>query len=175
LPGRYCRPRISRPPAHFVAGPSSTLNTPRFLGFALSISNLRKKGINKKTVKWIGSFLHDKYTRVIINEYTSKKYETATNIPQGSLLSPILYLFYNADLMESCNTNATMAIEYIDDVAIIATGNTTKQSCDKLATALTIANQWAQKHASIFAPEKFQLIYFTKSKTTDINQMLSIT
>jgi hypothetical protein len=32
------------------------------------LHNLRKKGINEKTVKWIGSFLHDRYTRVIINE-----------------------------------------------------------------------------------------------------------
>jgi uncharacterized membrane protein YkvA (DUF1232 family) len=42
--------------------------------------------------------------------------------------------------VENCNTNAIMAIGYIDDVAIIATGNTTKELCDKLATALTTAN-----------------------------------
>jgi uncharacterized membrane protein YkvA (DUF1232 family) len=85
----------------------------------------------------------------------------------------ILYLFYNADLVKSCNTDAIMAIGYIDDVAIMATGNTIKESCDKLATALTTANQWAQKYASIFAPEKFQLTHFITSKTTDINQVLS--
>jgi hypothetical protein len=90
-------------------------------------------------------------------------------------LSFILYLFYNADLVKNCNTDAIMAIGYIDNVAIMATGNTTKESCDKLATAFTIADQWAQKHAFIFAPEKFQFIYFIRSKTTDINQMLSTT
>jgi hypothetical protein len=139
------------------------------------LHNLKNKGINEKTVKWIGSFLYDRYTRVVINGYTLKEYETATGIPQNSLLSFILYLFYNADLVESCNTDAIMAIRYINDVAIMATGNTTKKSCEKLATALTTANQWAQKHASIFAPEKFQLIHFTRSKITNINQMLSIT
>jgi hypothetical protein len=77
--------------------------------------------------------------------------------------------------VESCNTDAIMAIGYIDDVAIVATGNTTKESCDKLATVLTTANQWAQKHAFIFIPEKFQLIHFIRSKTTDINQVLSTT
>jgi uncharacterized membrane protein YkvA (DUF1232 family) len=110
----------------------------------------------------------------MINGYTSKKYKTATGIPQSLPLFFVLYLFYNADLMESCNTDAITAIGYIDDVAIMATGNITKESCDKLATALTTANQWAQKHASIFAPEKFQLIYFTRSKTIDTNQVLSI-
>jgi hypothetical protein len=84
--------------------------------------------------------LHDRYTRVMIDGYTSKEYETATGIPQNSPLSSILYLFYNADLVESCNTDAIMAIGYIDDVAIMATGNTTKKSCDKFATAFTMAN-----------------------------------
>jgi hypothetical protein len=84
--------------------------------------------------------LQERHTRVIINGYTSKEYKTATGILQGSPLSFILYLFYNADLVENCNTDAIMAIGYIEDVAIIATGNTTRESCDKLATALTAAN-----------------------------------
>jgi hypothetical protein len=110
------------------------------VSYARLLHNLRKKEINEKTVKWISSFLHDKYTKIMINEYTLKEYETATDIPQNSLLSSILYLFYNADLVESCNTDATMAIGYIDNVAIIATGNTTKKSCNKLATAFIMAN-----------------------------------
>jgi hypothetical protein len=104
------------------------------------LHNLRKRGINEKTVKWIGSFLHDRHIKVVINEYTLKEYEIAIGIPQGSSLSFILYLFYNADLVESCNTNAIVAIGYIDDVAIMATGNTIKELCDKLATAFITAN-----------------------------------
>jgi hypothetical protein len=56
---------------------------------------------------------------------------------QGSPLSPILYLFYNADLVEQCNEQAdTMSTGYIDDVAILAWGKTTERTCQILSMIL---------------------------------------
>ncbi|KAK7433457.1 reverse transcriptase, partial [Colletotrichum acutatum] len=89
-----------------------------------------------------------------------------TGIPQGSPLSPILYLFYNADLLDSCNeTGDTTATGFIDDVAILAVGDSTEETCQKLQEALRKAETWALTHASVFAPEKFQLTHFTRAKT----------
>ncbi|WQF90359.1 Putative reverse transcriptase domain, ribonuclease H domain, ribonuclease H-like superfamily [Colletotrichum destructivum] len=81
-------------------------------------------------------------------------------------LSPILYLFYNADLLDSCNeAEDTTATGFIDDVAILAVGNSTEETCRKLQEALRKAETWAFTHASVFAPEKFQLTHFTRAKT----------
>ncbi|GKT39838.1 Rpb7-binding protein seb1 [Colletotrichum spaethianum] len=89
-----------------------------------------------------------------------------TGIPQGSPLSPILYLFYNADLLDSCNeAEGTTATGFIDDVAILAVGDNTEDTCQKLQEALRKAERWAFTHASVFAPEKFQLTHFTRAKT----------
>ncbi|KAK0367942.1 zinc knuckle [Colletotrichum limetticola] len=86
-----------------------------------------------------------------------------TGIPEGSPLSPILYLFYNADLLDSCNeTGDTTATGFIDDVAILAVGDSTEETCQKLQEALRKAETWALTHASVFAPEKFQLTHFTR-------------
>jgi len=54
----------------------------------------------------------------MIDGHKSGEYETATGIPQGSPL-PILYLFYNADLIETCNREHNIiATRYIDGIAI---------------------------------------------------------
>jgi hypothetical protein len=35
----------------------------------------------------------------------------------------MLYLFYNADLVETCKTKNTEAVGYIDDVSILVVGS----------------------------------------------------
>jgi hypothetical protein len=126
-------------------------------------------------VAWIASFLKNRHTRIMIDGHKSGEYETATGIPQGSPLSPILYLFYNADLIETCNReHNTIATGYIDDIAILRWGDTTEEICDGLSTTLGLAKQWASKHASIFAPEKFQHTHHTRRRHMDTTKSVLI-
>jgi len=84
---------------------------------------------------------------------------------QGSPLSPALYLYYNADLIDECNqTPDAMSTGYIDDVGILAWGKTTEQTCETLGKILEKAQRWASTHASVFAPNKLQLTHFTRSR-----------
>jgi hypothetical protein len=90
--------------------------------------------------------------------YESDEYAVATGVPQGSPLSPILYIFYNFNLIEQCESgDDTAATGCIDDAAILAWGDTTEETYEKLKSALEKADNWATTHASKFAPEKFQL------------------
>jgi hypothetical protein len=53
------------------------------------------------------------------------------------LLSSILYLFYNADLIEQCNEQAdAMLTGYIDKMAILAWGKIIERTCEVLGTIL---------------------------------------
>ncbi|EGU88459.1 hypothetical protein HZS61_008437 [Fusarium oxysporum f. sp. conglutinans] len=72
------------------------------VSYARLLHSLRKRKIDEKTVKWIRSFLSERYTKLSIDGFTSEPYKLETGEPQGSNLSPILYLFYNADLIEKC-------------------------------------------------------------------------
>ncbi|KAK2038152.1 hypothetical protein LZ31DRAFT_579693 [Colletotrichum somersetense] len=57
-----------------------------------------------------------------------------------------------------------MATEFIDDIAILAWADTAEEACYKLQEALEAAEDWAIFHASVFAPEKFQLVHFTRAR-----------
>ncbi|EED15318.1 hypothetical protein TSTA_047640 [Talaromyces stipitatus ATCC 10500] len=50
----------------------------------------------------LASFLTERQTTIKLREATSGILNVETGIPQGSPLSPILYLFFNADLIEKC-------------------------------------------------------------------------
>ena len=120
------------------------------------LHDLRKRKVDEKMVTWIASFLSNGNTNTAIDGFRSTQYQINTGIPQGSPLSPILYLFYNADLVERCNQEKDkMSTGYIDHVGILISGKTTAQTCDALGKALQKAQRWASTHASVFAPNKF--------------------
>jgi retron-type reverse transcriptase len=80
------------------------------------LHNLRKK---TKTVRWIVNLLADPYTRIFVDGFKTERHKMLTGTVQGSTLSPILYIFYNADPVQKCNlADDTTATGFIDDVAI---------------------------------------------------------
>ncbi|KAJ5901429.1 reverse transcriptase [Penicillium tannophilum] len=95
-------------------------------------------------------------------EGISERIPTPTGIPQGSPLSPILYLLYNADLLEDCQTRSgdLSTMGWVDDVGFMATSKTEQQNISKLEKACGKAGIWASRHASVFDPKKYNLIHF---------------
>lgn len=89
--------------------------------------------------------------------------QITSGIPQGLPLSGILYLFYNANLLEKINQhNSSSSLGYIDNIGILVTGNSTNENCKNLVTIHeTACRPSVDTHRTSFAVSKYQLIYFT--------------
>jgi len=85
------------------------------------LHNLRKRCIPAALINWTQSFLTNRTVAISLTGYTHPKSTVNMGIPQGSPISLILYLFYNADLLESLENNklATSAIGFVDDINIL--------------------------------------------------------
>ena len=81
--------------------------------------NLHKRHIDEKTLRWIANILKNRRIRIKVDGFLSEPYRTETGIPQGANLSPILYIFYNADLIEACNNKESILAGFIDNTAIL--------------------------------------------------------
>jgi retron-type reverse transcriptase len=127
---------------------------------------LRMKRIPTNLVKWIGSFLEDRRTAMKVGNYTSPEEAVQVGIPQGSPLSPILYLFYTAELVQNCQQpkyNAT-ATAFVDDTNILVYGSSAKDNCRKLKQVHKSCERWARKHGSSFNVSKYQLLHLARGK-----------
>ncbi len=90
-----------------------------------------------------------------------------TSIHQGSPLSPNLLLFYNAHLINICNSTTILAswIALDDGVNALACGDSTYENCRTLLIVYIWCLECTQKHWALFAPEKYIPVHFTKAKT----------
>jgi hypothetical protein len=84
---------------------------------------LRCRKIDPRIVNWSMGFLSGRSTTLRLPGYSTQNRPIETGIPQGSPISPILYLFYNASLIERCTRGGTEAFGYIDDVGLFAVGD----------------------------------------------------
>ena len=138
------------------------------------LHNLRKRRIDEQIVRWIASFLTNRTTILKTGEFTSVLMQITSGIPQRLPLSGILYLFYNADLLEDINPHdSSSSLGYIDDIGILVIGNSTEENCRSLATIHEmVCKPWADTHGSSFAVSKYQLIHFTRRTSSNINHRL---
>lgn len=136
---------------------------------------LRGKGLPDWLVNTIRSFLQGRRTRIAYPGYESDWIQTETGIPQGSPLSPILFLFYVSELLEKVQTpeNGLLGFGFVDDTNLVAWGPSAEHNCRILTAAHSQCEEWARRHGAVFAPEKYQLIHFTRRKRHNRDDLAS--
>ncbi|KAJ5100018.1 zinc knuckle domain protein [Penicillium argentinense] len=127
--------------------------------------NLKKRRLGQ-LVPWVKAFLSNRSTKIRMPEGTSGPIPTPTGIPQGSPIPPILYLIYNADLIEKCGSGVT-SNGWVDDVCFMTKGDSERETIRKLKTACGKAEQWARNHASVFDTKKYVLVHFVNTKEVE--------
>lgn len=140
-----------------VQGAFDRVSHPRLL------NNLRRKGIPESLVQWTKSFLTDRRTSLTLQSWTTNEFSVTTGIPQGSPISPILYLFFNAPLLEACRQQGANAVGFADDITLLACGNSTEENCETLSRLHVTCQRWAHTHGASFSPSKYQLMHLTRA------------
>ncbi len=129
------------------------------------LHNLRMRRTPAFITKWVASFLSDRKTSITLGGKTSELEEVETGIPQGSPILPVLFLFFNAPLLEECaKTRLPIQVGgFVDDVHLLAYSESTEANCKYLEKAHEICLHWARTHGAAFAPQKYELIHLSRT------------
>src|SRR5436190_2278230 len=137
------------------------------------IHNLKKRRLPIAIAKWIDSFLQKRSTQLQFNGAKSQSISTPAGIPQGSPLSPLLYMYYNADLLDIPQQRG-MGLGFIDDIMYGVEGFTDKGNARKLKQLLREAEEWRKKHGVQFETSKYILVHFTRNHNRATNAAITI-
>ena len=75
--------------------------------------------VKGKALCWFESYLHEQYQAVTYAGITAPATIVAYGVPQGSVLGPLLFIMYTADIPCIVNSNQMMCICYADNTGIL--------------------------------------------------------
>ncbi|KAF5524844.1 RNA-directed DNA polymerase from mobile element jockey [Colletotrichum aenigma] len=129
-------------------------------------------GVPKWLVHYIKSFVSDRSTSVVLPGFTSPKFWVRIGIPQGSPLSPILFVLFMAPMLRILDNEAKLgrskyiftSASYVDDTCIMVTSTCSTFNCKKLAEVHNKLISWAQPRGLLFDPTKYKVMHFRPRK-----------
>ena len=123
-------------------------------------------------IRWIQSFLNDRRTRVQFFNVFSSSWRFTQDLPQGSVLFPLLFLFYINNLAFLLNNDAVIAL-FADDVSILTTS---RKKEDAEAAAQSLVNSvviWIQEWKLNLNTDKSEVCPLSTWSKTALGILLS--
>jgi ribonuclease HI len=122
-------------------------------------NKLSKLKVPKKLIQLILNILRE---RTIIIEGSSQKFlrKVWKGLPQGSVMSPLLYNIYTYDLDLSLD-KLCCVLQYADDVVIYCFHKNIADALKLLSEALKLLNNWLNLNDLQLSPLKSQVVIFT--------------
>jgi hypothetical protein len=140
------------------------------------LHTMRTMKLDQKTVRWVDSFLSDRMASLSFDKDTEHMTGIDTGIPQGSPVSPILFLIYLTPLftiMEREHPNVTCP-SYIDDICLMVEGDSPEENSTVLETAVATCFGWGKDNAVAFDDPKSELMHFYKARKEIKNPYVNV-
>jgi len=123
------------------------------------IAKLEALGVEGNVLSWISSFLLNRRQRVSIRGSTSGWLPVDSGVPQGSVLGPILFLFYINDLVDGLECPILL---FADDAKIFKTIKS-QDDVDMLRRDMLKIERWSEKWLLTFNEEKCATMHIGKN------------
>ena len=69
------------------------------------LAKLPMFGLHHTLIKWISSFLYDRSIAIRVDGYLSNPHSINSGVPQGSVISPVLFILFINDLLSSTSSS----------------------------------------------------------------------
>ena len=100
-----------------------------------------ERGIPLQYIKWLYAFLQNRQARVRFNNELSYTRKMRQGLPQGSVLAPLVFIFYIDNLASVIPTETLNAL-FADNIDIKGSGKTIEKTEDKVQRTVDVVGTW---------------------------------
>ena len=134
-------------------------------------------GIEGDLIRWTRSFLTNRKVQLVIDGHKNREREIKTGIPQGSPVSPILFLIYISQVFGAVTEACPLvtSLSFVDDLGFTASGTSVKDIAQSLEKVAKTALEWGMANTVTYNTAKTEVILFSKSRRQRLNKQLQET
>lgn len=129
---------------------------------------LQGLGVAGKMVRWIDSFLSNRTIQVRINGLMSRVCKIDNGVPQGSVISPLLFNILVSDL--PAQLEGVVVSQFADDIAIWKSHRNVKFATKKVQVGLDSVEKWCKSWGfKLSAPKTVGIVFTNKPKLDEVD------
>ena len=121
-----------------------------------------RQGIKGRMFCWLEQFLKNRTFQYLVGDEKSDTKPVRRGLPQGSVLSPLLFNIMMCDLPHPEDTDV---LDFADDIAFSVTAATIEEATLIITNAIGTLERWARKWD--LNPEKSKAMCFIKQRVLD--------
>jgi hypothetical protein len=127
--------------------------------------NFKKRRISTWIVAWTNNFMQNKRINLIVKTKQTIMNNVKIDISQKSLMSSILYLFYNANLLKlrEQSSRKMIVIDFVNNINIFFYDINTINNYKLLKKMHNHCLLWSCHHEIVFESIKYELIHLTRN------------
>jgi hypothetical protein len=123
----------------------------------LLLQQISGTDLHPNLVRWLAAYLRGRSARCVWNSATSSPRTIYIGVPQGSVLSPVLFNFFMSD----CPSAADIHVAYADDINECESDSDLESLSRKLQASVDSVVEWAESKELSIAPGKSQVMLFS--------------
>ena len=129
----------------------------------------RSFGISDQALRWFTSYLTDRFQSVHFAGKTSSSTLVSCGVPQGSVLGPLLFLLYTADIGSIASKYNITSHSFADDTQLYLSGDPSEAQFLRSSTVACIneITEWCAANKLKLNPNKTEFLWSATARRQD--------
>ena len=137
------------------------------------IKELHNMGIGGNMIRFINSFLSERYIKVRVGNMLSSPYLQEEGIPQGSVLSVTCFSVAINNIVKAVSSPVKCSL-FVDDFVLYCTSYDAASACKYLQKSIDSVSRWADHNGFKFSTTKTVAVRFARCRRKEVVPNLTL-
>ena len=126
-------------------------------------------------LRWFSNYLTGRAHRVVVNDQASDEFICTKGVPQGSVLRPLLFNLYVADLHSIATRYNVSLPAFADDMSLYCSRKEMENACSDVSKALTsISSELESRGLTVNCEQTVAMVIYPSSSKTSALPSINI-